>query len=219
MTTAPLDPVLGRETAADRATDVAQAVDADHREDRVEDREAPRSASSIRVVPMRRRHLRSVLRIESANGPGGWSVGLFLAELSRTEGRVYRVAKLGSSVVGFAGLLMVGDEGHVTTIAVDPAHRERRIGTRLVYELVTGARESGADALTLEVRSANTAAIALYRRFGFAPAGVRARYYRDPVEDALIMWAPDVRSAQYSQRLQRIGAMLDGRDRHEGSDG
>lgn len=158
----------------------------------------------VDVVPMRRRHLRSVMKIESASEGGGWSLGLFLAELSRTDGRIYRVARLGSTVIGFAGLLIVGDEGHVTTIAVDPSFRGRRVGTYLMTSLVNEAIAMGVESLTLEVRAGNTAASALYRRFGFVPAGVRGSYYSDPVEDALIMWASDVQSAEYARRLDRI---------------
>lgn len=167
-----------------------------------------RSQDLIRVLPMRRRHLRGVMRIESQGGPGGWSVGLFLAELGRTEGRVYRVAKVGTTVVGFAGLLMVGDEGHVTTIAVDQTQRGRRVGTRLLYELVQESIGMGAEALTLEVRAGNDTALALYRRFGFVPAGARANYYTEPVEDALILWASDVQSHEYARRLDTIRSLL-----------
>ena len=58
--------------------------------------------------------------------------------------------------------------------------------------LVRQAVAQGVEAVTLEVRVSNEPALALYRRFGFAPAGVRGRYYRDPVEDALVLWVHDV---------------------------
>ena len=166
-------------------------------------------ASSISISPMRRRHLRSVLRIEERTSTTPWSLGLFLAEVKRPE-RIYLVAREGSTVVGFAGLLFALNEGHVTTIAVDPGVQGGRIGTRLLLELIRGAIARGATAITLEVRASNVAAQALYRRFGFVPAGARKDYYRDPTEDALVLWAHDVDSADYSVRLAEIESSLPG---------
>jgi ribosomal-protein-alanine N-acetyltransferase len=158
----------------------------------------------VQLVPMRRRHLRGVLRIEGQGGPRGWSLGLFMGELANEAGRRYLVARAGGSVVGFAGMLFVGTDGHVTTIAVDEAHRRRQIGTRLMVALSRDAIERGATALTLEVRAGNEPAQAMYRRFGFAPAGIRRNYYPDTGEDALVMWAHDVDAPAYAERLDRI---------------
>jgi ribosomal-protein-alanine N-acetyltransferase len=58
--------------------------------------------------------------------------------------------------------------------------------------------------MTLEVRVSNTAAIGLYRRFGFAPAGVRAGYYGDDGEDALVMWAHDIAGPAFAARLDEL---------------
>jgi len=69
---------------------------------------------------MRRRHLRSVLRIEAKVYPVPWSMSLFLSELALRSTRAYYVAFVGRQVVGYAGLMMTLDDGHVTTIAVDP---------------------------------------------------------------------------------------------------
>jgi ribosomal-protein-alanine N-acetyltransferase len=76
------------------------------------------------------------------------------------------------------------------------------LGTRLVLELVGVALADGAHSLTLEVRVSNRAAQALYRRFGMSPVGVRKKYYVD--EDALIMWAHDIDSEAYAERLAEI---------------
>jgi ribosomal-protein-alanine N-acetyltransferase len=165
------------------------------------------AALPVVVTTMRRRHLRAVLRIEEATSSTPWSLGLFLAEVRREE-RVYLVARSGSRVVGYAGLLFALTDGHVTTIAVDPSLHGGRIGTRLLLVLVRRAIEHGAEAVTLEVRASNAAAKALYRRFGFVPAGARKDYYRDPVEDALVLWAHDVHTDAYAERLDFIEAEL-----------
>lgn len=165
-------------------------------------------ALPVVVGPMRRRHLRSVLRIENQNSPRGWSLGLFMSELAFRDARVYVVAKLDHRVVGFAGMLFAAEDGHVTTVSVDPTVQRQRIATRMLLVLAERALEHGVEAMTLEVRPSNAPAVALYQRFGFAPVGVRKNYYRETNEDALVMWATDVRSPAYRERLDRIAASL-----------
>ena len=159
------------------------------------------------ITSMRRRHLRNVLRIEEKTSTTPWSLGLFLAEVRREE-REYLVALSGSQVVGFAGLLYVVGEGHITTVAVDPEMQGGRIGTRLMLVLTRRAIAHDSDSITLEVRASNAPALALYRRFGFAPSGVRKDYYKDPTEDALVLWAHDVDTPAYADRLSVIETQL-----------
>ena len=162
-------------------------------------------ATTATITTMRRRHLRTVLRIEEQTSSTPWSLGLFLAEIRRDE-RDYVVALSADDerVLGYAGLLYVFGEGHITTVSVDPAVQGGRIGTRLLLELIRRAIAHGADSITLEVRASNTAALALYRRFGFAPSGVRKDYYKDPVEDALILWVREIDDPDYAARLATI---------------
>ena len=157
---------------------------------------------------MRRRHLRSVLRIESQVYPRPWSLGLFMSELALRSSRVYVVARVGGTVVGYGGVMLSAGDAHVTTIAVDPAWHRSKIGTRLLLVLARQGIARGAEGLTLEVRMSNEPAQALYRQFGFAPAGIRKNYYVETNEDALVMWAHDVQDRAYSQRLGRIEARL-----------
>lgn len=168
------------------------------------------SAPEVRLAPMRRRHLRRVLKIEHQVYPRPWSLGLYMSELAFRTGRIYLVATSGSTVAGYGGLMFAGADGHVTTIAVDPAWQGRRIGTRLLLELARSAIDQDAANLTLEVRVTNEPAQRLYRTFGFAPAGVRKNYYSDVGEDALVMWATDVQDQAYADRLDRIEASLSG---------
>jgi ribosomal-protein-alanine N-acetyltransferase len=170
----------------------------------------PPSGLAVRISPMRRRHLRSVLRIESQVCPRPWTLGLFLSELQAEPGRRYLVARTATTVVGYGGLMVAVGEGHVTTLAVDPAWRRRAVGTRLLHALASWGRAQGCSGLTLEVRMGNTAAQSLYRRFGFAPAGVRRGYYAETKEDALIMWAHDIDRPVYAERLDAIAESLSG---------
>ncbi len=162
----------------------------------------------VLVAPMRRRHLPSVLRIEKQVYPRPWTMSLYLGELTLPTSRCYLVARQDHRLVGYAGFMLTLDECHITTVAVDPDRQGNRIGTRLVLELARRAVARGATSLTLEVRESNTAAQALYRTFGFVPAGVRKGYYAEVNEDALIMWAHDVDTAGYGQRLAEIESGL-----------
>ncbi|MGH9301241.1 MAG: GNAT family N-acetyltransferase, partial [Acidimicrobiales bacterium] len=97
----------------------------------------PRLPVRVEVVPMRRRHLRSVLAIEEKVYPRPWSLGLFIGELSLRGSRLYSVARMAGEIVGYSGLMVVGDDAHVTTIAVDPAWQRRHVGFRLMWEMAT----------------------------------------------------------------------------------
>jgi ribosomal-protein-alanine N-acetyltransferase len=161
-----------------------------------------------------------VLAIEHLVYPRPWSPGLFASELSRTQDRRYVVALAPRSqagvpevglvtsglggiraVVGYAGVLVQGDEAHLTTVAVHPLHHRRKVASRLLVEVLTAARSLGAQAATLEVRVANRAAQRLYAAFGFAPVGIRPGYYAETREDALIMWAHDLQGEDYARLL------------------
>jgi len=167
------------------------------------------TAASLRIEPLRRRHVPAVARLEKLVSTNPWSADLFRGELALPSAqRAYRVARLGGRLVGYGGLMFVVDEAHVTTLSVHPDHQRERIGTRLLAVLVREARARGVTALTLEVRAGNEPAKALYRRFGFAPAGVRKNYYAEVGEDALIMWAHDVDGPAYAGRLEGIEAAL-----------
>ena len=165
----------------------------------------------VTISPMRRRHLRSVLRIEQQVYPRPWSMGLFMSELGIRGSRVYVVARVDATLVGYAGLMLVADDGHVTTLAVDPPWHRHKLGTRLLHTLATAAIHRGAKNLTLEVRASNHAAQALYRSFGFAPAGIRKGYYVETKEDAIVMWANDVDTPEYAGRLDDLIAGVPGR--------
>jgi len=133
--------------------------------------------------------------------PDPWSENAFGEELAAV-GRRYLVAEEGGAIVGYGGLLVVEDDAHMVTLAVDPSFRGRGLGTRLMLRLAEEACRAGAAHLTLEVRVSNRPAQSLYRRFGFETVGVRRHYYRD--EDALIMWALDIDSEGYQRRLTEI---------------
>lgn len=112
-----------------------------------------------------------------------------LAEELENQCAAFLVAQDGGTgkVVGYAGLLVVADEGYITNVAVFPEYRRRGVAAQLLSVFENFARGSHLAFLTLEVRPSNTAAIALYESFGFQQAGRRKNYYDLPKEDALIL--------------------------------
>jgi ribosomal-protein-alanine N-acetyltransferase len=159
--------------------------------------ERSREVLEVEVTPMRRRHLPAVLRIEGKVYPRPWSAGLFLSELAQKGSRAYFVARHQGKVVGYAGVMILGDEGHITNIAV-----------RLMIALIEASRARGVRSMTLEVRRANAGAQAMYRKFGFQTVGVRRGYYVETGEDAYIMWAEGVRTDEYTRLLEGIKEAL-----------
>jgi ribosomal-protein-alanine N-acetyltransferase len=158
----------------------------------------------LEISRMRRRHLKGVMAIERRVYPRPWSPNLFLSEMSELRNRAYFVARVGREVVGYAGMMCYGDEAHVTTIAVHPAHHRRKIGTRLMYELMQESLRLGARAVSLEVRWTNHGAQELYGKFGFRPVGRRKNYYQETNEDALVMWVDEIRSRTYRDQLDSV---------------
>lgn len=117
-----------------------------------------------------------------------WSRNIFVSEVTRNDNAIYVVATIGERIVGYAGIWIILDEGHVTNIAVDPAYQRQGIGQGLMDMLTAAAVKRGVIAMTLEVRVSNASAQALYAKLGFVPNGIRKQYYQDDKEDALIMW-------------------------------
>lgn len=172
----------------------------------------------VHLSPMRKRDLRGVLRIEDQVYPRPWSRSLFAGELALRSTRCYIVAKVGSRVVGYGGELFALEDAHITNIAVDPLWHRHQIGTRLLLTLARAAIARGATNFTLEVRVSNHGAQAMYRRFGFAPAGIRKGYYTENNEDAIVMWAHDIATKDYAERLAALEATVKGTTELEGLD-
>ncbi len=163
-------------------------------------------ASDVQIGAMERYHLGEVQRVDQLVYLRPWSISMLRQELDKRESRHYIVARVDDVHVGHAGIMVIAGEGHITTVAVDPTWQRRGIGALLMIRLHEYALDRGLESLTLEVRVSNTAAIALYRRFGYAPAGVRKNYYSDEGEDGLIMWAHDIYLPAHKARLDAIAA-------------
>ena len=159
-----------------------------------EDITAPRPAGAeladaIAAEPAVRRlvygDLPSVLAIERRSFQTPWSLAMFVLELSKPSG-ICLAIEGEDGLVGYLVCSRYADVWHLMNIAIIPERRREGIATELMERLF---EEAGPEArFTLEVRTSNRSAIAMYERFGFRPAGHRRRYYHDNGEDALIMW-------------------------------
>src|SRR5262245_1156892 len=166
---------------------------------------------------MRPRHVSQIMAIERDAYPRPWSAKVFHDELreARHGRRYYVVARRGRTVLGYGGIMFVpgsgsgsgGDEAHVTNIAVSPDERRAGVATRLLCTLAREAIRRGCTAWTLEVRATSHGAQDLYRRFGFAPAGVRKGYYENDI-DAIVMWCHDIQTKEYAQRLAHLSGEI-----------
>jgi ribosomal-protein-alanine N-acetyltransferase len=121
-----------------------------------------------------------------------WSEETWLRALAapdETDGvrRTALLAEVAGARVGFALASVVGPTVELESIGVAPDWQRRGVGSQLLADLVARLQAEPIEELVLEVRASNAAAQGLYARAGFATAGRRRNYYRDPVEDALVM--------------------------------
>jgi len=141
--------------------------------------------NEIRLRRLAYSDLPSVLAIERRSFQTPWSLAMFVLELSKPSG-ICLAAVRDDRLIGYLVCSRYADVWHLMNIAVHPEARREGIARNLLERLFD---EAGADArYTLEVRTSNHGAIAMYERFGFRRAGHRRRYYHDNGEDALIMW-------------------------------
>jgi ribosomal-protein-alanine N-acetyltransferase len=154
----------------------------------------------VEIRPFAVDDIPAVAALEAANQSQPWTEGILKDELS-ADNRSYLIAE-DDGVCGFAGVMVVGEEAHLTNLVVAEKARRRGVGKTLMLGLVDAALEVGARHLTLEVRSKNEAARSFYAHFGLAPVGVRRGYYGD--DDALIMWVHDIDSEAYAHSLEAI---------------
>lgn len=149
---------------------------------------APPPGLHLRVAPLRRQHLDQVLAIEQASFANPWSRGMFSQELASPVA-MDRVALGGpeGEVAAFIILWLAAGEAQVQNLAVALPFRRQGVGRFLLLSALAEAVGRGARRCSLEVRAGNRAALALYQSLGFAPEGVRPRYYWPEGEDAILM--------------------------------
>lgn len=142
----------------------------------------------VKIVPMAAEHLDRLEQLERMCFSRPWSKKMLAEELdNQCAAFLVAVEPETEKAVGYAGLLVVADEGYITNVAVAPSCRRQGVAAQLLQVFDNFAKGNHLAFLTLEVRPSNAAAIALYEGFGFREVGRRRNYYDLPKEDALIL--------------------------------
>ena len=164
---------------------------------------------ALQIDPMTPADLTAVLQIEAASFTTAWPVNAFANEIRDNKLAHYFIGRLDGRVVAYGGIWVILEDSHVTTIAVHPALRGRKFGEEMLLKLLDEAIARGASWITLEVRESNVAAQKLYRKYGFTTVSTRRGYYSDNGENALVMWAGNLKGELYAARLRVLRAALE----------
>ncbi|MDQ2680029.1 MAG: ribosomal protein S18-alanine N-acetyltransferase [Candidatus Eremiobacteraeota bacterium] len=171
----------------------------------------PQSAGApepMQISAMSENDVKAVSRIEAQSFATTWPSNAFYNELRDNKLAHYFVGKVDEQIVAYGGIWVILEDSHVTTIAVDPTRRGRKFGELMLLHLLDQAIAGGASWITLEVRESNRVAQSLYRKYGFTTVSTRRGYYSDNAENALVMWAGNLKGALYSNRLRALRAAL-----------
>jgi len=166
------------------------------------------NSSPFIIEPMADADVKEVLRIEQQSFSTQWPSNAFYQEMHDNKLAHYFVGRVDGRVVAYGGIWVILEDSHVTTIAVHPAHRGHKYGEIMLLHLLDEAIERGASWMTLEVRESNVVAQNLYRKYGFTTVSTLKVYYSDNNENALVMWAGNLKSEIYKNRLKALRSTL-----------
>lgn len=165
---------------------------------------------------MESKHLDDVLEIEELSyGEHHWNRDSFVSEIKNDVSN-YVCALVenedGQKIpAAYCGVWTILEEAHITTLAVHPNYRGKKIAQALLIHQFENFYKRKIKYVTLEVRKSNESAIKLYEKFGFKSLGVRKNYYQNNNEDALIMWTSNIFSQDfqllYNERAKEVKAL------------
>lgn len=164
---------------------------------------------SMQIDAMTQADVAAVLRIEATSFSTAWPVNAFSNEIRDNKLAHYFVGRLDGRIVAYGGIWVILEDSHITTIAVKPDHRGLKLGEEMLIKLLDEAIAQGASWITLEVRESNDVAQKLYRKYGFTTVSTRRGYYSDNSENALVMWAGNLKGELYAARLRALRSALD----------
>lgn len=142
---------------------------------------------SLKIRRMITADVATVYQIEKNSFPIPWSQNSFLNDINNNKCARYLVACVDDKIIGYCGIWIILDEGHITNIAISKEYRNLGIGKELFSTLINYSAQLGVRYITLEVRKSNTIAQRIYSDLGFYRVSIRKRYYEDNHEDAFIM--------------------------------
>ncbi len=138
------------------------------------------------IAPYTETLLADIVTIERESFSTPWT-SESLRQAGEMENSIFLTVTAEETAVGFGCILLVAGEGELVDIAVSPAYRKLGLGQMLMTALLTEAADRGTEQIFLEVRQSNTPARNLYEKNGFTAIGLRKKYYKEPVEDAVLM--------------------------------
>ncbi|MEI6453999.1 MAG: ribosomal protein S18-alanine N-acetyltransferase [Actinomycetes bacterium] len=156
--------------------------------------------TELQIRPIGVSQLRAVLSIEEERFPDPWSRETMRAELTERPDRRYLGAFRGRRLIAYFGIMIAADEGAITNVAIGKSEEGSGLGSLLMAHGLELADSLGVESISLEVAVGNERAQALYRRFAFAPVGIRRGYYGVTNGDALVMRLDDLRSVDARER-------------------
>ena len=161
----------------------------------------------VELRRMQREDVSRVMEIERECFPNPWHESAYMTELANRSA-FYLVAHKDSRIVGYAGMWIIMDEAHITTLGVCRECRRTKIGEQLLIALLDEAIRRGARRATLEVRESNTAAQKLYCKYGFSPAAIHRAYYTDNRENAVVMWVDNMTGSPFTAHYRELKQRL-----------
>ena len=164
---------------------------------------------SLDIALMRVEDIPDVLRVESMCFSTPWPRNAFQNELTENKLAHYFVGRVQDQIVAYGGLWVILEDAHITTVAVHPSYQRQQYGERILVCLLDEAIGRGACWVTLEVRESNVGAQNLYKKYGFTVVNTRRGYYSDNDENALVMWAGNLKGAVFQNRLNALKERLD----------
>jgi len=148
--------------------------------------------TSLHVSSLEPADIPDVVRIAELCGLGHWTARDYLLELARRDAITLRLASDSARCVGFLVARIIPGNGplpdtELYNVGIHPMHQRAGGGNLLMSALLTECRRQGVEYIWLDVRTGSTGAIAFYTKWGFAETANRRSFYRDPVEDAVVM--------------------------------
>lgn len=141
----------------------------------------------IQIVDASPLHLEALERLEQCCFSLPWTREMLLSQLPDDSHEFLAAVDENGELLGYVGMMMVLDEGYISNVAVQPSMRRQGIADALIGTLLDRSAMRDLSFVTLEVREHNEPAIALYRKHGFVPVGLRKNYYEAPIENAILM--------------------------------
>lgn len=138
------------------------------------------------IIPFHEDLIEEVAALEERDGDAHWTRAHFEKELESEFVRFF-VIQEEKTIIGYAGYWKAGPEAQITNIVVRTENRCQGNAQRLLEFLFDCARSEACESMTLEVRAGNAHARALYAKMGFQEIARRKQFYKDPIDDAVIM--------------------------------